>query len=274
MNKIATLGPEGTFSDIATKIYLDGIAEKWDIRYFGSIAKTFFAIGSECDSGVLPIENLSEGFVQPVLDLLVDAQSNIIHEILLPIQFSFVSHAEDLTKVERIFVQFVAKGQCSRFLDGLGEFEIVSTESNIESLEMMRNSPHAGAVVPSHVIENIQYPITVDNINDYRNNQTRFVVLAKRTKECPYEPGADYKTSLIVLDDNDYPGLLVNILSSFSSRGINLSSIMSRPTKDLMGRYHFFIDIDGHVKDGSVSDALTEIEKMNRLKILGSYRKA
>jgi len=93
-------------------------------------------------------------------------------------------------------------------------------------------------------------------------------------KEFPRVSGGAYRTSLIILNDNDYPGLLVSILSAFSSRGINLSSIMSRPTWDSMGKYHFFIDIEGHVNDNSVSDAISEIEKVNKIKILGSYGKA
>jgi len=274
MVKIATLGPEGTFSDIATQKYLEDISAQWDVRYFSSLDRAFHAIGSECEYGVLPIENLSEGFVQPVLDLLVDAQLNIIHEILLPIRFSFISHAGTLSKVKKVFVQFMAKGQCSGFLDSLGDVENVATESNIESLKMIHNNSNAGAIVPSHAIKNIPYSVSIDNINDYKNNQTRFIVLENMKKEFPYEPGVTYKTSLIILDDNDYPGLLVSILSGFSSRGINLSSIMSRPTKDSMGKYHFFIDIEGHVKDESVKSALKEIEKMNKIKILGSYRKA
>ena len=112
----------------------------------------------------------------------------------------------------------------------------------------------------------------VENIADYKNNETRFVLVRKDA--AGYDESKTYKTSLLIFEGADKPGVLSGILSGFSSRGINLMSIMSRPTKEMLGRYHFFIDIEGHYSEGRIKEALTEIGKENTVKLLGSYPKA
>ncbi|MDH4230810.1 MAG: ACT domain-containing protein [Nitrospirota bacterium] len=276
MTKIATLGPQGTFSDLAAKSYLHTFGEALGlngIKYFKSIKSTFKAVGTECDFGVLPIENLSEGYVEVVLDLLVDSDLEIVHELVLPIQFSFVSYAKTLQDIKKIFVQYVAEGQCGNFIDSLPDVTVVRTESNMVSLDLLKkDNVSSGAIVPCHA--DLAFPSILPNVNDYENNATRFIVLSG--KGLVQSPKEEYncKTSFIVVDDNDYPGLLVRILSPFSSRGLNLTSIISRPAKTSIGRYHFFIDIEGHEADLKVKEAFDEISSLNNVKILGSYPRA
>lgn len=276
MKTIATLGPKGTFSDIATKQYIDTLDQACQVNHFSSIKSTLKAIGSTCDYGVLPIENFSEGFVSLVLDHLVNTDLYIIGEVFLPIQFSFVSQANDIADIKSIFVQFVAKGQCSDFLDSFNNVEIVSTDSNVESLEMILGIKNAnsGAVVPAKAFCPEELRLIVENINDYENNQTRFLVFSKQPCFSEKRKSVDYKTSIIVLNDDDHPGLLERILSSLSKRNINLTSITSRPTRQLFGKYHFFMGFDGHIKDTNIAEALCEISSNNQLKIMGSYPKA
>ncbi len=275
IKKIATLGPQGTYSDAATAKYIISQGLDCSVEYFDSIKSALNSIGGDCEYGVLPIENLSEGFVSLVLDHLVDKDLAIIGELILPIQFSLVSRVEPLNKIEKLFVQFVAKGQCSEFIESLGHVEIVTTESNIESLEMLRTKEeNSAAVVPALSFENKEFQLVIENINDYKNNQTRFLIFSSVNEHSCYQQNIDYKTSIIVLDDNDRPGLLEEILSSFSSRDINLTSIASRPTGHEFGKYHFFIDFDGHLSELKVSQALDEISKINKVKIMGSYPKA
>jgi prephenate dehydratase len=278
MKTLATLGPEGTFSDLAAKSYLQTFGGVWGIegiKYFKTIKSTFKSVGMECDFGVLPIENLSEGYVEIVLDLLVGGELEIVHEVLLPIQFSFVSYSKALNGIQKIFVQYVAEGQCGNFIDSLSDVTIVRTESNMASLNLLKDdNGSSGAIVPFHAIAALSFPLLVSNVNDYENNTTRFIVLARQGFIQKVNQHFESKTSFIVVDDNDYPGLLVNILSSFSNRGINLTSVMSRPAKTEIGKYHFFIDIEGHKDDLKVNKAFDEIGRLNKVKILGSYPKA
>lgn len=274
MTTIATLGPAGTFSEMAAQRYIQDHPDLQgsSIRFYRSIKQAFLAIGPECERGVLPIENLSEGFVQVLLDLLLANNLELIHELYLPIRFSFVSNAANLADLKTVFVQFMAKGQCSSFLESLGAVEIVSTDSNIESLELtLEQGMTTGAVVPHHAIAQRSFPILFANIGDYPNNATRFVALAPQGQIQPPRPAGNSKTSLIILDDQDHPGLLVSLLASFSNRGINLRSIMSRPTGESIGKYHFFLDIEGHRDDEPVRAALEEVSQLNKVKVLGSY---
>ncbi|MBC8424803.1 ACT domain-containing protein [bacterium] len=275
MKTIATLGPEGTFSDAATRLYVGARDEDHEIRYFDSIRSTLRAVGASCDRGVLPVENFSEGHVSLVIDHLVDSDLSIVGEIMLPIRFAFVSRAETVGDVDTIHVQFAAKGQCSEFLDAMDGIRIVTTESNMESLERVRSGGDAnGAIVPAGAFSRGDFRLVDDDVGDFKDNQTRFVVLSPEADTQSDAARAGCKTSLVVFGDQDHPGLLEGILSPFARRNINLSSIVSRPSRRSFGVYHFFIDIEGHAADDDVAAALGDVGHAYRIKLLGSYPRA
>jgi len=274
MQKIATLGPNGTYSEIATKKYINTLNKKCEIELFSSIKKTLESLETKCDMAVLPIENLSEGYIPLVLDYMAQSNIFIIGEIMLPIQFSYVSNVSSLNNVEKLFVQFVAKGQCSEFLDTIENTKFIITESNMESLDLIlaTNKKYA-SIVPTNSFDKTKFKCVINNINDLKNNQTRFLIFSNKQDE-EHLSDVSYRSSFVILDDNDHPGLLSDILFSFSKRKINLTSIISRPTREEFGKYHFFIDIDGHIKDLKVIEALQEINDINKVKVLGAYPKA
>lgn len=274
MPKIATLGPQETFSDLAAKLYLKEQNSCFDIQYFKTLSDTFNAIGKECELGVLPIENLSEGYVQVVLDHLLDSDLVIIAELLLPIQFSFVANCSDLSQLSDLYVQFVAHGQCSEFINQLQNSKIHNTQSNIESLQLAeKQGAGAGAIIPQHALNLAEEnSFITENVTNYENNQTRFLVLGKKAKA--RLAAENYKTTLVVKNENDCPGVLGNIVSAFALQKVNLTSIMSRPTKSQFGKYHFFIDVDGHQLDNNVKNALQQIKNLYPVTVLGSYLKA
>jgi prephenate dehydratase len=175
--------------------------------------------------------------------------------------------------IEDIYVQFIAKGQCTDFLDDFLNCKFITTESNTQSMLAMQQNSKSAAVIPNHLLTDQNYNLVKQNITDYHNNQTRFLVFSDTTDECYAGKSADYKTSIIVLFHSDYPGYLENILSKFTQCNINLISIVSRPTRQEFGKYHFFIDLDGHQKDTNIDMALTDIQQYFNVKILGSYLK-
>jgi prephenate dehydratase len=278
LNTIVTLGPQGTFSEIATKQYLSANKLNLDIVYYNTINQSLNAIGKEAQLGILPIENFSEGFVNPVLDYLVNAQLYICAELLLPIQFSLVSQISDLCKIKTIYVQFVAKGQCAEYLDKQTHVNFITTESNTQSLSEISNDPTSAAVIPSHLLESKSFTSVVENITDYKDNQTRFLLLSNDNSKYRVEnfmgDSADFKTSIIILFHDDYPGYLEGVLRKFTEHGINLTSIVSRPTRQRFGKYHFFIDLEGHIDNLSIKKALYEVQQRFKVKVLGSYLKS
>lgn len=274
MPKIATLGPKETFSDLATQQYLNTQSTHFDIIYFSTLSDTFNAIGRECQLGVLPIENLSEGHVQVVLDHLLDTNLIVIAELILPIQFSFVGYCDNLNNLTDLYVQFVAHGQCSEFINQLQDIKVHNTQSNIDSLmQAKKQGTGAGAVIPQHALNMVDMETLIDkNVTNYENNQTRFLVISNEAQ--PRMTGASYKTTLVVKNEKDCPGVLGNIVNAFAQQKVNLTSIMSRPTKSQFGKYHFFIDVDGHQDDDNVHYALAQINRQYSVTIIGSYIKA
>ncbi|MCP4320457.1 MAG: ACT domain-containing protein [Psychromonas sp.] len=274
MLNIATLGPKETFSDLATQQYINSQSQQFNINYFSSLSETFNAIGNECEYGVLPIENLSEGYVQVVLDHLLSTDLVVVSELLLAIQFSFVANCKTVSELTDLYVQFVAHGQCSEFIDRLTDVRVHNTQSNIESLLLANNKGKgAGAIIPQHALKKVSSEYLIqENVTNYENNQTRFLVLAKQ-QQTRLQSG-DYKTTVVVKDESDCPGVLGNIVNAFASEKVNLTSIMSRPTKSQFGKYHFYIDIDGHQLDKNISASLEQIKAQYPVTVIGSYIKA
>lgn len=273
MPKIATLGPKETFSDLATQQYLKSQDLPFEIEYFPTLSDTFKAIGNECEMGVLPIENLSEGYVQVVLDKLLDTNLVVIAELLLPIQFSFVAYCDSLAQLSDLYVQFVAHGQCSEFINKLQNITVHNTQSNMESLVLaQKQGKGAGAIIPQHALNATGKNVLIkSNVTNYENNQTRFLVIG--TEQQPRIAEQAYKTTLVVKNEQDCPGVLSNIVNAFALQKVNMTSIMSRPTKSQFGKYHFFIDIDGHQLDNNVQLALQQIQAQYQVTIIGSYIK-
>jgi prephenate dehydratase len=273
MNSIAVLGPENTFSEIAARKFVERQADEISIEFFPTIKRVIDAVGHRCAYAIVPIENMIDGYVQQTLDLLLHGRLTIIDEILVPIEFAFVANARSIDRVQRIFVQFAAEGQCTEFLETVHEAQRITTQSNIESLQKVADGVESdAAIVPNHVLGTYSFPLVVSDIADYGNNATRFIVLSEQ--ETVPNLAVAYKTSLVIMEGIDRPGMLTDILSAFSSRGINLLSIMSRPTKATMGKYHFFIDIEGYALDTAVQAALAEIRRCGNVKLLGSFPRA
>lgn len=274
MTVVATLGPKDTFSDMATRRYLSRQDANCQVTYYPTLKMAFAAIGSEADLGVLPIENLSEGYVQVVLDELMATDLYIRDEILLPIKFALVTNCASLVDIRSLYVQFVAHGQCSEFIESLENITIHNTQSNMASLQSLEESTEpAAAVIPHHVLKDWQGDgFSIDNVTDFAHNQTRFLVLGKEPQAI--DPSLSYKTTLVVRDDHDKPGVLGSIVTAFSDRRINMTSIMSRPTKSQLGKYHFFIDIEGHCEQDDIAAAIEQINRQYRVKVLGSYQAA
>lgn len=271
MNKIATLGPTGTFSELAVKKYEQLIDNNIEMVFYPNITKVFNSIGSECAIGIIPIENTLDGYVQLTLDLLSQTDLNIIYEIVIPIQFAFVGN-NDISAIKKTYVQFKTQGQCYKFLEQLDNFKIITTESNGESYEQVKKCILGeSAIIPKHMINSEKsFPFTIENVTDSKDNETRFVVLSKHNIN--YDNNRRYKTSIVIMDAMDKSGMLSNILNEFSKRNINLTSIISRPTKKELGKYYFFIDIDGHYPANiNIKQAIEKIRESNLVKVIGSY---
>ncbi len=270
MVKIATLGSGDPFSPYAARTFEGSLAQTGGIEYCASLKEVFRAVGDNCEYGIVPLENMIDGHATSVLELLLQSNRTIVGELILPVHYGCVARCSDASEIRTIFASFRAESECSEFLASIHQAAVLRTESAEEALERLAESDEtSGALVPFWTIPTEPFQLVIRNVSDYTDNTTRFIVLAEQ--EQTFDPGRTYKTSLIILEADDRPGVLSDILTSFSSRSINLTSIISRPTREHFGTYHFFIDCMGYVLSSDLQDALGEIKKWGRVKLLGSY---
>lgn len=272
--RLASLGPAGTFSELACAQFIrqSGFADAAEVILMNHLQRVLQSIPDVADIAVVPIENVSEGFVPIVLDYLVSADLHIVSEIHLPIAFSACGYVTAKSQIKRLYVQFIAQGQCREFIDSLANVEIVATQSNSESLALAtQHGEGAAAIVPTHIMTSAAAAHVVwqqPEVHDYAHNETRFLALAQGPAPADAQ-GA--KTSLMVINDNDRPGLLEKVLHCFSTRKLNLSSIVSRPTGQGFGQYHFFMDVQASLGNIAMQGALKSLADIADVKVLGCY---
>lgn len=294
--KMAVLGPKGTFSDKAyieyKKYYNSNIDNDRIIEpiYCPTIDEVFEQVCPEngeagCDMGIVPIENTLDGYVLRTLDLLNEKNTWIMDENMVEVQFSLVGNVSSLEEINKLYVQFKTNGQCRKFINSLKDIQIITTESNMDSYYKIGDNQGEAAIVPRHIAMEEDKYFVVDGVTDAKVNFTRFVVFKKYNRKLSAVETLEYKLKhatfmedrkiripVYIIPKVDRPGLLYSILREFYEKQINLISIMSRPTKQEMGTYNFYIEIDGLYN--SIEDiflALSNIEKSNDVKILGAY---
>ncbi|MDX9692462.1 MAG: prephenate dehydratase domain-containing protein [Acholeplasmataceae bacterium] len=263
----AVLGPKQTFSDLAFQKYIK--QKDVLVDYYPTIYQTIEALNDH-DYAIVPIENTLDGYVQPTIDTLLEKGYHIIDEIYIPVQFGFVGHVNHLSELKKVYVQFVAKNQCQNFIHKINHAEIIHTESNSETLAYAKHiNPGEGAILPVHVLKDVDSLYKQAHITDSEHNETRFVVVGKKPL---LKKAKHYKLSLVIKVIEDRPGLLFDVLSIFKEKDINLTAILSRPTKKKMGTYQFFIEMafDAY-KLAELDQTIDLIQSRFSMDILGKY---
>ena len=268
---LAFLGPSGTYTEEAALLY-DPTAE---LRPYPNISAVGHAVAAnETEQGVAPIENSIEGSVNFTLDLLISEISLFIsYEIVIPIEHYLMGQpGTRLEDVQVVYSHPQALAQCRDYLER--NFTNAVRSASLSTAQavgdaMSSDSP-AAAIAPRRSAALYNAEILASGIQDVAANATRFVVLSKSD----HEPTGNDKTSLFFTFAEDLPGQLYAVMGEFARREINLAKIESRPTKQSLGQYVFFIDCDGHREDPLMSEAIEAIRgKVSLLRVLGSYPK-
>lgn len=270
MVKVGYLGPKGTFSQEALRKYIKD--REHEAYGYSTIPDILFAVqNGELDEAVVPIENSLEGSVNATLDMMaVDVDLKIKAEIVLAIrQNLLVKKGTRPESIKYILSHPQAIGQCRMFLNSsFPQAEIRLVYSTAEAAEeVAKGCGDSAAVASIAAAEAYGLDILFEGIQDRENNFTRFIVVAKKDAE---RTGLD--KSSIVFSTEDRPGSLYRILDIFNLWDINMTRIESRPAKNELGKYIFFVDIKGHRDDDDVRDALTMVKrKTSFYRFLGSY---
>ncbi|WP_311243548.1 prephenate dehydratase [Microbacterium sp. WCS2018Hpa-23] len=271
------LGPAGTFTEAALEQVAEARGQDW--RAVHNVGEALAdVLEGRSDAAMIAIENSVEGGVSTTQDALATLPGlRIVGEYLVPVNFVLVApRGTTLADVQIIAAHPVAYAQCHSWLgEHLPTHSHVPAASNVASAVGMLDGalPAQAAIAAPGVVKHLDVDVLAEDIGDNAQAVTRFV-LVTRTTTAPAPTGAD-KTSLIVELPNDHPGSLLEMLEQFSTRGINLSLIQSRPIGDELGRYRFVLDADGHIEHERMADALLGIRRFSpRVVFLGSYPRA
>ncbi len=273
--KIAYLGPAGTFTEDALLEAVGG--EEFEALRTATIADAILAVErGEAERALVPIENSLEGSVRPTLDTLAFEVGGVAiagehdYRVRVHLIARQGARAED---VEAVLSHPQPLAQCQRFLrEQLPQVELRSVSSTAAAVRMVSESSRPWAALGARAAASLYgCELLREGVEDSDDNVTRFVWIAPAGTE-PVGEGP-WKTSLVFSElGDDHPGALVNALSEFSDRGINLSRIESRPMRQGLGRYMFFCDLEGKEDDSLVAEAIARLRtKAESVRILGSY---
>ncbi|KKG17574.1 chorismate mutase [Methanosarcina sp. 2.H.T.1A.6] len=297
---IGVMGPEGSYSERAAKLWaLKNSLMDAEFRYFADIEDAFLAaVEGKADISVVPVENSIEGSVGVTLDLLLENEAVIIGEIVVKIEHCLLSKGGP-EKIRVILSHPQGLAQCRHFLKKhFPEAELRSTGSTSHAARLAGEFEEMAAIASPEAAERYGLKILLSNIQDRKENHTRFIVIRAEKKislnqtlgaagvdagveeelipepcrnaehelHAEHENGREKvslstcKTSLIVYLEKDRPGALYELLGAFAKRGINLTKIESRPSKKELGDYYFYIDFEGHTSDALIKDAFEDIK--------------
>jgi len=268
--KVAFQGEQGAYSEIATIKYFPD-SELINMKTFQDI---FHSIESNIvDFAVIPIENSIEGSINETYDLLLESDLVVSGEIYQRIRHCLIANKNSGPIIRSVYSHPQALAQCRGYIRQK-KLEPIPTYDTAGAVKMIKENKitEASAIASKRAAELYDMEILEQDIEDRKNNYTRFLVLSKSKVQT--RPTGDDRTS-IIFSIKHIPGALFDILGEFATRRINLTRIESRPTKDTPWEYNFYVDIEGHVNNEIIKEAVYSVKKKSIFfKVLGSYKKA
>lgn len=271
MLTIGYLGPEGTFTEEASRRYFAN--QDVNLKPYGTILDVLLAVNEkEIDQGVVPIENSLEGSVTMTLDGLARFKDLFVEaEIVLAIEQNLLVTTSDISvgDITEVWSHPQAIAQCREFIHELGAKVRLTDSTAAAAAEVAAaGRPEVAAIGPAIAAEHFNLVVLQSGLQDQDENYTRFVVVGPGMKEKPQTE----KSILLISLDEDRPGALVHVLNLFAVVGLNLSRIESRPTRKKLGTYQFYIDVEAGLQDDAMRRALAMIEIAGHgVRVLGSY---
>ena len=275
MTPVAFAGETGAFAEDAV------IAAFGDRPRIGrpGFREVFEAVrGGTAEAGVLPIENSVNGTVREVYDLFLDFEISIVGEVVIPVELCLAAlPGQSIGGIERVYSHIQALGQAERYLRSQ-PWTLLTTYNTAGSGRLIaeRAETGAAAVLSRRAAGAFGLEILAERIQDVADNRTRFVVVvppgtAPSALGLRADPGAAFRTTLAFAVRNE-PGSLLRALGAFAERGVNLSSLESRPSRSVAWEYVFWVDLDTAADEPAASSAIADLREVTTMvRILGSY---
>ena len=268
--RVAVLGPEGTFCEQAAIEYFGGAA---DLIYCASFDEVFHATAAgSAQYGVVGVENSTEGVVTRSLDLFLHSPTHVVGEVSLLVRHHLLRSENSLEGIEAVLAHPQALAQCQTWLSKhLPNAERRAVSSNAEGARLAATNPAWAALAGERAATRFGLHIVAHAIQDDSYNRTRFsVICLPQTLAMPPASGRDC-TSLIVSVPNR-PGAVHDLLVPLKASNVSMTRFESRPARTGQWEYYFYIDLDGHPSQPNVAAALAELRGLCAFyKVLGAY---
>lgn len=262
--KVSCLGPAGSYSHLAAEALCPGS----EVLLKNNFPAVFAALTEgEAEDAVIPIENSIQGGVLQNLDLLEHEAVYAVGQTLLKIDHRLaLREGVRLADITRVYSHEQAIGQCSEYLQKyLPDAQCIFVDSTAKSLSLV--DEHSAGIVGAHAHRE-GIVLSRENIANEKRNYTQFFRLRRREEGLPAHSGTVFFCAVC----EHRPGSLLALLKVFSDDGINLTRIESRPIRDVLGEYRFFIEIEGDIASARVRSALERARSVCRtFRILGAY---
>jgi prephenate dehydratase len=274
--RVGYLGPEGTVSHEAL-MSAPG-AEGFELAPQPTLHEAVIAVhDGAVERALVPIENSLEGSVNPTLDAIAFETEDvvIVGELRWPVHLHLVAAGPlELSEIRAVVSHPQASGQCGRFLrEALPGVPVVAARSTADAVRQVAGGFESGAAAIGTRGAADRYGCTVlrEDVEDDPGSETRFVWIARAGTEP--DPGERFKTALVFWGaGSSGPGWLVRCLSEFAERGVNLTRIESRPRRQRLGEYMFFLDLEGRVDDAAVASAVAGLRAhADVVRVLGTF---
>lgn len=271
--RVAIQGVEGAYSHLSAKTFFgrQGIdVVLLECKTFDDVAEA--VENGQADYGMLPVENTTSGGINPVYDTLLHARVSIIGEEKFKVEHCIaVKPGVQLKDVKAAYSHPQALAQCVTFLERHAHIEPVPFMDTAAAVKMVATSPRMdiAAIASEEAARLNGLQVLERDIASQKDNYTRFLIAARNPRRV--DPRIPSKTSL-VMATSQKPGALIDALSVFRDRGLNLTKLESRPILGNPWEEMFYVDVQGNIAEKRVADALDELTRSTRfLKILGSY---
>lgn len=253
--KVAYLGPQGTFSNLAASLVFpkkshEKIAFETFFDIFDAVSK------GNIDLGIIPEENSTVGTIRETLDYLVDFSLSVLGSFDLPIHQQLLTHEKTFKNITVVISHPQALAQCKNWLrNNLPETKHISVTST--TVELQNQKPGCAYIASSLAAKKYHIPILAKDIEDNTTNTTKFYIIAKRKMDIV---GIEDKKTLLFLAVYNRVGILRDILNVFAKHDINLTKLESRPSKKRTWDYHFFVEFEKTQSKTPLSQILAELE--------------
>jgi chorismate mutase/prephenate dehydratase len=268
--RVAVLGPVGTFCEEAAIEYFGGAA---DMVYCATFDEVFHATASgSAQFGVVGVENMTEGVVTRSLDLFLHTPCHVVGEVSLLIRHNLMRQEPSLAGVEAVLAHPQALAQCQNWLSKhLPNAERRAVSSNAEGARLAATNPAWAALGSERASTLFGLHIVAHAVQDEAYNRTRFAIIClPQTMAMPPASHRDC-TSLVVSVPNR-PGAMHDLLVPLKTHGVSMTRLESRPARTGQWEYYFYIDLDGHPSQPNVAAALAELREICAFfKMLGAY---